>query len=88
MDENSGVPKILRHNLLRFIGFGIYFILLLFKLKSMDFDELLIPLQSTETVILLIVIIVVSQGLSYLIYYFYLKKPFQNCDSTSSESAQ
>ena len=86
IDENSRVSKILRHSALRFFGFGIYFSLLLtFPLQSMDFSEVPTALKfivSSETHIALIAVIV-SGGLSFWIWYFYLKKPFRSSRQTS-----
>ncbi len=80
IDEISRVSKILRHSVIRFFGFGIYFSLLLtFLLKSIDFSKVLILLRcivSGETLIALITIIV-SGSLSFLIWHFYFQKPFR-----------
>ena len=80
MDGKSTVSKVLRHSVTRFIGFWIYFSLLLtFMLKSMDFNEgptLLRFIVSSETHIALIAVIA-SGVLSFWIWYFYLKKPFR-----------
>ena len=72
IDKNSSISKIVRHNMLRFIGFGIYFALLLFKLKSINFLALLKSIGCCE-----VVSILVSGGVSFGIWYFYFKKPFR-----------
>lgn len=79
MDGKSSISKILRHHALRFIGFGIYFSLLLsFLLKSITFDgapALLEPIVFHELFIPWVAII--NGGvLSALIWYFYFKKSF------------
>ena len=48
MDRDSGFSKIFRHNKLRLFGFGLYFFLLLLKLKSLHFHGVLSFLNSTK----------------------------------------
>ncbi len=68
-DEESTFSKILRHSILRFIGFGIYSALLLtYILKSMNFNFL------NETSISLIAILG-SAVVPFLIWRFYFKNP-------------
>ena len=72
-DENSTVSKFLRHSVLRFFGFGIYFSLLLnFPLKSIVSYNAFIPR----------VAIIVSGILSIWIWYFYFKQPFRTSNKT------
>ena len=85
-NDKQYAPRILRHSALRFIGFGIYFFLLLnFILRYMDFHKVLSVLKSTfcsQEALILGISIIVSGGLSYLIWYFYLKKPFPESTKT------
>ena len=82
MVKDLPVTKILRHSRLRFIGFGIYFSLLLFKLKSMDFHGVLSFLNSIEWWFILGIAIIVSAYVSGSIWYIYFKAPF--CASQAS----
>ena len=86
-DEKSLFSKILRHSALRFIGFGVYFALLLnFLLRSMTFNGVPSLLESiiSHEVFVPWVAIINSVVLSLLIWCFYFKKPF----SLSSKTAQ
>ena len=79
MDRDSGFSKIFRHNKLRLVGFGIYFALLLnFLLRSMVFNGVPSPLESIifHEVFVPWVAIINSVVLSFLIWFFYFKKPF------------
>ena len=78
-DEKSLISKILRHSQLRFIGFGVYFALLLnFLLRSMTFNGVPSRLESiiSHEVFVPWVAIINSVVLSLLIWCFYFKKPF------------
>ena len=78
-DEKSLFSKILRHSALRFIGFGVYFALLLnFLLRSMTFNGVPSLLESiiSHEVFVPWVAIINSVVLSLLIWCFYFKKPF------------
>ena len=78
-DEKSLISKILRHSQLRFIGFGVYFALLLnFLLRSMTFNGVPSRLESiiSHEVFVPWVAIINSVVLSLLILCFYFKKPF------------
>ena len=90
MDADSDLlNKILRHNKLRFISFGIYFFFLLFKLKSMTFYHLF--LNSAEehvgliTVIVSIYAIFVSIYLSGWIYSLYFIKSLRSSRTTPTD---
>ena len=75
-DEKSLISKILRHSALRFIGFGVYFALLLnFLLKPIFSYNALIPRGA----------IIVSGILSISIWYFYFKKPFRASTKTPAK---
>ena len=85
MDQDSGFSKIFRHNVLRLVGFGIYFALLLnFLLRSMAFNGVPSPLESiiSHEVFVPWVAIINSGVLSVLIWYFYFKKPFSLSSKT------
>ena len=79
MEKKMRVSKMLRHHILRVIGFWIYFtLLLLFMLKFMDFNPALTLLEfivSGEILITLIAI-VGSGVLAIFIWLFYFKMPF------------
>ena len=79
-DKTFGVRKILRHNILRLVGFGLYFFLLLLKLKSMNFNSVLVLEKD-----ILIKVIVVSTGLPFLIWYYYFKVHFRSSWATPTE---
>ena len=86
MDKDSGFSKIFRHNVLRLVGFGIYFALLLnFLLRSMTFNGAPSLLESiiSHEVFVPWVAIINSVVLSVLIWYFYFKKPFSLSSKTS-----
>ena len=58
MEKEIRYSKWLRHHILRLIGFGIYFALLLLNIKNMDFHGMLSNLQSIYWLIPWIAIIV------------------------------
>ena len=87
-DEKSLISKILRHSALRFIGFGVYFALLLnFLLRSMTFNGVPFLLESIifHEVFVPRIAIIGSGILSISIWYFYFKKPFPASTKTSAK---
>ena len=83
-DKTVGVRKILRHNILRLIGFGIYFSLLLLKLKSMNFHGVPILHEFMEWDILWASILV-SVGLPVWIWYAYFYKLHRSSRATPTD---
>ena len=84
-DEKSLISKILRHSALRFIGFGVYFALLLnFLLRSITFNGVPSVLESiiSHEVFIPRVAIIGSGILSISIWYFYFKSPFSASTKT------
>ena len=81
--EDLPVLNILRHSKLRFIGFGIYFSLLLYYiLQSMDFIAALPWFIDWHEALILWFALSGGGGLSYGIWYLYLKD-----SSTSAKEA-
>ena len=78
MDRDSGFSKIFRHNKLRLFGFGLYFFLLLLKLKSLHFHGVLSFLNSIEWWFILGIAIIVSTYVSGWIWYIYFKAPLRS----------
>ena len=73
-DENSTISKLLRHSVLRFFGFGIYFFLLLhYILQSMDFITVFPLCIGWHEWLILLFAISGSGGLSYSIWCLYFK---------------
>ena len=89
MDQDSGFSKIFRHNKLRLVGFGIYFLLLLFKVESMNFHGVLSISNSIEGVIpwaiFLASIVIVSSCLPFSIYYLYFTAPLRSSRAAPTE---
>ena len=74
IDGKSFISKVLRHNMLRFVGFGIYFFLLLhYILQSMDFITVSPWFIGWHEWLILLFAILGSGGLSYSIWCLYFK---------------
>ena len=74
IDEKSFISKVLRHSMLRFVGFGIYFFLLLhYILQSMDFITVSPWFIGWHEWLILLFAILGSGGLSYSIWCLYFK---------------
>ena len=85
MDRDSGFSKIFRHNKLRLFGFGLYFFLLLLKLKSLHFHGVLSFLNSIEWWFILGIAIIVSAYVSGWIWYIYFKAPLRSSRATPTK---
>ena len=85
MDRDSGFSKIFRHNKLRLFGFGLYFFLLLLKLKSLHFHGVLSFLNSIEWRFILGIAIIVSAYVSGWIWYIYFKAPLRSSRATPTK---
>ena len=74
IDEKSLISKALRHSVLRFVGFGIYFFLLLhYILQSIDFIAVPPLFPYSDEALLLLFAILGGAGISYSIWCLYLK---------------
>lgn len=84
MDKSSGFSIMLRHYKLRLVGFGIYFFLLLLKLKSMNFYGVPILQKFIEGYILWASILV-SVVLLVWIWYIYFHKLHRSSRTTPTD---
>ena len=96
-EKQLPILKILRHSRLRFVGFWIYFTLLIsFGLKNVGHYLVEIFTDSSINNVRNLSLWVgsfllsglISWGMTYCIWSLYFEKPSQDCDSTSSENAQ
>ena len=76
IDEKSFISKALRHSTLRFVGFGLYFFLLLhYILQSIDFIAVPPLFPYWDEALILLFAISGGAGISYSVWCLYFKNP-------------